>query len=233
MARARLVRFSRLSALALVLALLAAAHLGAATVAERLAQYGPAARQRLRPHFASHGVTYPPRRVTLVGIKRDARLHLYAGGSETAQKFIRSYPILAASGVLGPKLRQGDEQVPEGLYRIELLNPNSRFHLSLRLNYPNEFDRRMARAEGRSRLGGDIMIHGNQVSIGCLAMGDLAAEELFVLVADTGLEHVRVIVTPTDLRHSPPPANPWLPGWTVTLYRQIREALAALPEPDP
>ena len=69
------------------------------------------------------------------------------------------YPILAASGVLGPKLREGDKQVPEGIYGAEALNPNSKFHLSIRLNYPNTFDRRMAQSDGRTQLGGDIMIH--------------------------------------------------------------------------
>jgi murein L,D-transpeptidase YafK len=145
---------------------------------------------------------------------------------------VRSYPIRAASGVLGPKLRQGDRQVPEGLYRIELLNPNSRFHVSLRVNYPNQFDRRMAVSEGRARLGGDIMIHGNRVSIGCLAMGDAAAEDLFVLAADTGLQRIDVILAPVDLRYRPRPATPDLPGWISTLYADIRAALAALPAPD-
>ena len=51
------------------------------------------------------------------------------------------YPVLGASGVLGPKLKEGDRQVPEGVYRVPELNPNSDFHLSLRLDYPNEFDR--------------------------------------------------------------------------------------------
>ena len=203
----------------------------AATVADRLEQYGAEARRRLRPHFTGQGLSYPPSRVTLVGVKSDALLHLYAAGAGSPARWVRSYPILAASGALGPKLREGDLQVPEGLYRIELLNPNSRFHLSLRLDYPNGFDRRMARADGRSRLGGDIMIHGNRVSIGCLAMGDPAAEELFVLAADTGLDRVRVILTPTDMRHTEPPQDASLPAWTPTLYREIRTALDELPEP--
>lgn len=133
--------------------------------------------------------------------------------------------------MLGPKLRAGDLQVPEGLYRVELLNPNSRFHLSLRLDYPNAFDRRRARADGRTRLGGDIMIHGNAVSIGCLAMGDPAAEDLFVLAADTGIGHVSVIVAPTDLRVRAAPRDPTLPPWVDQLYARIRTALDELPRP--
>jgi murein L,D-transpeptidase YafK len=66
-----------------------------------------------------------------------------------------------ASGGLGPKLGAGDRQGPERIYAIESLNPNSLFHLSMRLNYPNEFDQMRAKQDGRSDLGGDIMIHGS------------------------------------------------------------------------
>lgn len=88
---------------------------------------------------------------------------------------IKSYPILAASGSIGPKLRESDMQVPEGVYQIESLNPNSQFHLSLRVNYPNEFDREQARIDGRAQLGGDIMIHGSQF---WLAVWQLAIKQL-------------------------------------------------------
>jgi hypothetical protein len=217
----------------LPLLLLAAAAASGATVAERMALYGPDARARLRPSFAAAGVPYPPARLVLVGLKEEGRLELYAQGPTGGPRFLTSYPVLAASGDLGPKLRQGDAQVPEGLYRVELLNPNSRFHLSLRLSYPNAFDRRMAREDGRRNLGGDIMIHGNSVSIGCLAMGDAAAEDLFVLAADTGLARLDVILAPRDLRRHEAPRSPALPSWAPELYAQVREELLALPLPVP
>jgi hypothetical protein len=207
----------------------AAALLAPATVASRVAEYGPAARTRLAPAFARAGVAYPPRAVTLVGLKDEARLDVYAGSRRDAQAFVTSYPILAASGGPGPKLREGDGQVPEGVYRIESLNPNSRFHLGLRVAYPNADDRRRAAADGRRRLGGDIMIHGNAVSIGCLAMGDIVAEELFVLAADTGLAGIAVILAPHDLRRRPAPASAGLPSWVPNRYADIRTALSALP----
>ena len=150
-----------------------------ATVADRLEQYSTPVQQRLLPYFQAAQVSYPPKVLVLVGLKQERRLEVYAGDDDDALRFIRSYPVLAASGVLGPKLREGDHQVPEGLYRIDGLNPNSRFHLSLKVSYPNEFDRRIAADEGRSDLGGDIFIHGQAVSVGCLAMGDTVAEELF------------------------------------------------------
>src|SRR5204863_2399447 len=103
------------------------------TVAQRLQQYGGAARWRMSPYFAEANVSYPPRRVVLAGLKAEHELQLYAAGADGAERFIRSYSILAASGMPGPKLREGDLQVPEGIYPIELLNPNSLYHLSLRL----------------------------------------------------------------------------------------------------
>ena len=89
-------------------------------------------------------------------------------------------------GASGPKIQRGDKQVPEGVYGISYLNPNSAYHLSLGVNYPNAFDREMAAKDGRKNLGGDIMIHGKNVSSGCLAVGDEPAEELFVLAAEVG-----------------------------------------------
>ncbi|HSA60443.1 MAG TPA: L,D-transpeptidase family protein, partial [bacterium] len=128
----------------------------------------------------------------------------------------------------GPKLREGDGQVPEGVYGVNALNPNSLFHLSIRLNYPNADDRARAREDGRANLGGDIMIHGSAVSIGCLAVGDEAAEELFVIAALTGLENVKVILSPVDLRSRSLGGNA-SPVWTTNLYSKIRKELGNYP----
>lgn len=202
---------------------------GRATVDERVDEYGAAARKRLRPHFERARVPYPPSRFALVGLKAEKRLELYAAGDADEFRLIRAYPILAASGVAGPKLREGDNQVPEGVYRIESLNPNSRYHLSLRLNYPNPTDRERAAIDGRTDLGGDIMIHGSDVSSGCLAMGDPAAEELFVLAADAGWSSAKVVMAPFDLRERPPPVDSVSVPWAAELYAEIGEALGPFP----
>lgn len=201
-----------------------------ATIPERLEQYGPEARTRWKPYFDRAGVTYPPTKVVLVGLKQEKQLEVYATSDAAAPRLIRAFPILAASGSLGPKLRQGDMQVPEGLYRIESLNPNSAYHLSLRVNYPNAADREQARIDGRKNLGGDIMIHGNRVSIGCLAMGDSAAEDLFTLAADTKLSKIEVILAPVDFRVSTLPAHydATLPAWIKSLYQEIGLQLSRL-----
>jgi hypothetical protein len=203
------------------------------SVADRLAEFGPAARARLNPSFAQAGVTYPPESVKLVVLKNEKLLQVYAG-AKGQMRFICSSPVRAASGELGPKLREGDRQVPEGIYAIESLNPNSAYHVSLRLDYPNRFDQAQSRKDGREHLGGDIMIHGKTVSIGCVAVGDEAAEEIFTLAADTGLKNLRVICSPVDFRRGTAvPASTKLPPWSHELYTVIQAELAALPEPNP
>jgi hypothetical protein len=206
---------------------------GRKTVEQCVAEYGAVVDARLGPAFGHQNVSYPPGRVTLVVLKDERTVELHAASAKGSYRLIRRYPILAASGTIGPKLREGDSQVPEGIYRIESLNPNSQFHLSLRLNYPNEFDRQQAREERRANLGGDIMIHGGAASIGCLAMGDEAAEDLFVLAARTGLSNVTVVIAPVDFRqHGFPEEARGLPAWTEQLYARIREILRAYPNVD-
>lgn len=204
----------------------------AATIADRLDQYGNAARTRLDPYFAKHGIAYPPEKLVFIGLKEEKVLQIYAKYATNDFKFVREYPIQAASGVAGPKLREGDKQVPEGVYPIELLNPNSSYHLSMRIGYPNTFDREQALSESRTNLGGDIMIHGKAKSIGCLAMGDEAAEDLFVLAADTGISNITVILSPVDFRAGKVlPEDAKLTSWSRQLHEQIRSRLAEFPLP--
>jgi L,D-transpeptidase catalytic domain len=193
---------------------------------------GPHVERRLRPAFERAGISWPPEQLTLLALKEEKRLEIYAADDSHGPRFVLSYPILAASGIVGPKLREGDKQVPEGFYRIELLNPNSRYHLSLRVNYPNAADIEQAGRDGRdlSMLGGDIMIHGGAESVGCIAIGDPGIEELFIMVARTGLDTVRLIIAPRDLRqqrmHTAPEDGPL---WTRELHDQLRRQIARLP----
>ncbi len=88
-----------------------------------------------------------------------------------------TFPICHASGVLGPKIKQGDRQVPEGFYEVKVFNPASSYHLSLGLNYPNKRDEII----NKPPRGGDIYIHGKCASIGCLAMEDAPIEEIYCI----------------------------------------------------
>jgi hypothetical protein len=182
----------------------------------------------LNLYFAKAKVSYPPREVIFIALKQEKRLELWARDSGEF-RFIRDYYIQAASGVAGPKLRQGDRQVPEGIYRIVKLNPNSHYHLSMKLNYPNEFDLLHARQDGRTAPGSNILIHGKAVSIGCLAMGDEAIEELFVLTEHVGVENVKVVIAPHDPRAYPLKTDSKaLPEWTPELYAIISREIKAL-----
>lgn len=201
------------------------------TVETRLTQFGPQVAARLAPAFSQAGISYPPSEVAFLAFKDSRQLALYARNTTNAPwQWIKNYAVLGASGQLGPKLKEGDYQVPEGLYTAEFLNPNSRFHVSIRLNYPNAFDQRMAQADARVNLGGDIMIHGSKASVGCLAMGDDAAEELFTLAALAGKARVKIIVSPTDFRQNAAGHNLAVqPPWVPALYQTIAAALGEFP----
>lgn len=199
---------------------------GLYTIEDRVAMYQEKVADRLSSKFIAAGIPYPPLETTFVAFKDSRRLEIYSRSAPNQSwKLVHTYSILAASGQPGPKLAEGDKQVPEGFYRAESLNPNSRYHLAIRLNYPNEFDRLMATADQRTNLGGDIMIHGNIFSVGCLAMGDDAAEDLFVLAALTKPRNVSVIISPTDFRIPPGEFSVASPAWSGKLYESIKAEL--------
>jgi hypothetical protein len=190
---------------------------------EVLRDIGPGCRARLRDAASSVGLPYPPSRLTIVGLKEEKALEVW-GPSGSGWTLMRTYAVLAASGGVGPKLREGDLQVPEGVYRLIGFNPRSSYHLSIRVDYPNADDRAAARIDGRTNLGGDIFIHGKAVSIGCLALGDAAIEEVYTFVADVGLARSRLLLVP----NAAPQAAPGSPAWVARLYERLRNELRAV-----
>ena len=126
-----------------------------------------------------------------------------------------SYPIAAASGDLGPKKREGDRQVPEGFYFVKptQMNPQSRFHLAFNIGYPNNFDR------AHERTGSAIMVHGSDVSIGCLAMTDAKVEEIYTIANsafDGGQPFFRIHLFPfrmTKEKMAEQADSEWHPFW--------------------
>jgi len=135
--------------------------------------------------------------------------------SETEYKHLKDYNICAYSGDLGPKLKEGDNQSPEGFYKVKKhhLNPNSKFHLSFNLGYPNKYDR------AHDRTGSFLMVHGNCVSIGCYAMTDDKIEEIYELVEsalDKGKQYVQVHAYPfrmTEENMALYSENEWYDFW--------------------
>jgi murein L,D-transpeptidase YafK len=193
----------------------------ARTVDDVVKNYKDRVEAKLEPRFRYFEAAWPPKEIVLLAIKESRNLELWAKDGER-WVHVYNYPIRALSGVLGPKLKQGDKQVPEGFYRIDRLNPNSNFHLSMELNYPNLYDRIQAGRDDRDNLGGDIYIHGNEVSTGCLAMGDSAIEDLFVLTALVGIGNTQVIIAPKDFRAQPVERlGENVPDWVLELHQGI------------
>jgi len=197
---------------------------------DAIEKFKPKVVASLKSFCREKNISYPPGHLFLVGLKEEKELRIYATDSDNdSAKLIHTYEILAASGEAGPKLKQGDWQVPEGFYKIDSFNPNSLYHLSLRVNYPNKEDRAHAENEKRTKLGGDIMIHGSNASVGCLAMGDDAIEEIYVLVSDVGRENVDVLLAPCNLAKSKPKIKMTeQPAWLSDLYKRLTEALTNL-----
>ena len=145
---------------------------------ERVEAAFAAHRDDVAQTFRGAGAAWPPSGLFLRAYKHEGRLELWAKEAKGAERvLVRTCPVCAKSGGLGPKAVSGDLQVPEGVYRIDRFNPRSRYHLSLGLDYPNAVDR--ARAAGRPP-GSDIFIHGDCVTIGCLPIEDGPIEWLSV-----------------------------------------------------
>jgi len=195
--------------------------MGKQTVTEVIKKLEVKVTEELSPLFHSKGINFPPKNLSLIAFKDSKILEVWASNEDKSFKFITSYNVKAASGILGPKLIEGDKQVPEGLYKIESFNPNSSYHLSMKLNYPNAFDLLHAKNEGRSSPGTNIFIHGRSASIGCLAMGDPVIENLFYLVHATGRSNTRVIISPKNPSVSELSIPNGSPEWVGELYKDI------------
>ena len=158
-------------------------------------------------------------------IKEDYEFELWVQEADKNWHCIKTYEIAGMSGDLGPKTKEGDEQAPEGFYRVvpSAMNPRSSYHLSFNIGYPNSYDRSLG------RTGSYIMVYGSDVSIGCFAMTDPIIEEIYTLVNEAfkaGVTNVPVQVYPfrmTDERMAEEAQNKhyefWqhlLPGWQYT-----------------
>ena len=132
------------------------------------------------------------------GTEGHGELRAYLRGEDERFALFDSWDICTWSGTLGPKLREGDGQSPEGFYYVTpgALNPNSSYHLSFNLGFPNAYDRALG------RTGSFLMVHGDCVSVGCYAMTDAGIEEIYALVERAfagGQPGVRVHVFPFPL----------------------------------
>jgi murein L,D-transpeptidase YafK len=169
---------------------------------------------RLDERLAAHGVKLGVP-VVLRIFKLDSELELWV---EKDGRFVRfaTYPICLWSGRLGPKLKEGDKQAPEGFYTVasDQLNPDSRWHRAFNLGFPNAFDR------SQGRYGSFLMVHGGCSSIGCYAMTDPVVDELWQFVTaalEQGQARVPVHVFPfrmTDRNLAARKGQRWGSFWT-------------------
>ena len=154
----------------------------------------------LQQRFKEKGVAYPPSAILLRAFKKEAALELWATDAEDKPYvLVHEYRICTSSGTLGPKRRFGDEQVPEGFYELDWFNPQSNFFLSLHISYPNAADRILG---SRQNLGGDIFLHGNCASIGCIPITDEGIKEVYwlaVLVHNQSQRHLPIQIFPARL----------------------------------
>ena len=146
--------------------------------------------------------------------KLESELEIWMQKDGRYRKFA-TYPICLWSGRVGPKLREGDRQAPEGFYAVtkEELNPNSRWHRSFSLGFPNAFDRALG------RTGSFIMVHGGCQSVGCFAMTNDVVDEIWRLVTaalDQGQPAFNVQVFPfrmSEKNLGGGKGDPWSPCW--------------------
>lgn len=150
--------------------------------------------------------------------KESSELELWLrAGKDDRWKRFRTYPVACFSGGLGPKMREGDMQAPEGFYSVtrQQLNPASSYHLSFNIGYPNLYDRQ------HQRTGSLIMVHGGVCSVGCFAMTDAVIEEIYLVVsaalkADDSIVPLHVFpfrMTGDRMRQAQNDASPHLAFW--------------------
>lgn len=151
----------------------------------------------LEKQFRAKGLAWPAKYLYIRSFKFDGQLEVWVKNDRRdAFKLFKTYKVCAMAGTLGPKRMQGDYQVPEGFYYINEFNPNSNYHLSLGLNYPNQSDKVLSDS---LRPGGDIYIHGSCVTVGCIPLTDEYIDEVYILAAyakNAGQDYIPVHIYP-------------------------------------
>lgn len=182
----------------------------------------------IRKQFEKKGLQWPAKYIYIRSFKFDSQLEVWVKNklSEEYQLF-KTYKVCAMAGSLGPKRMQGDYQVPEGFYYINEFKPNSVYHLSLGLNYPNASDKMLSDS---LYPGGDIYIHGSCVTEGCIPITNDQIEDLYVITSYAramGQEFIPVHIFPINFNK--PASVTYLDRFMQTYksYRPLVENLKA------
>jgi murein L,D-transpeptidase YafK len=149
--------------------------------------------------------------------KEESELEVWKQRTDGRYYHLKTYPICNWSGGLGPKVKQGDKQAPEGFYDVprSQMNPNSQFHLAFNTGFPNAYDR------ANKRTGDFLMVHGKCKSAGCYAMTDALIEEIYALARESfigGQDTIPFHAFPfrmTDANMERHKTSEWMPFWQM------------------
>jgi murein L,D-transpeptidase YafK len=131
--------------------------------------------------LSSKGINTTNFEVFFRAFKKEQKFEMWAKNKgENTFKLLKIYDFCASTGILGPKRRSGDRQMPEGFYTVDAFNPTSNYYLSFRVSYPNASDKKFA---DQLNPGDNIFVHGSCISIGCIPVGDENIKEIYLLTA--------------------------------------------------
>lgn len=154
----------------------------------------------IRARLSTLGIDTASLKIFIRAFKQEGQLEVWVKSDKNpAFQLYQSYAICSSSGTLGPKRCQGDGQVPEGFYHVNVFNPYSSYYLSLGVSYPNASDRIFA---CKRDAGGAIMIHGDCVTIGCIPLTDDKIMEVYVLAVEArnaGQQTIPIHIFPAKL----------------------------------
>ena len=184
--------------------------------------------KNIESNLKNIGLDTFPDNISLIGLKEEELLQLYTTTS-SGNHLVKQYPFTAFSSKLGPKLKEGDKQIPEGIYKVEHLNPNSSYYLSLKVSYPNEFDISKSKLDDIGDIGSDIFIHGKSATVGCIPIGDEAIEEVFIMAQHAFHNEIKVVISPRDFRTQTLYPEIDNINWEVELYDSIKSQLIQFP----
>jgi murein L,D-transpeptidase YafK len=154
----------------------------------------------VKKYFKDNGLSYQGFSLFLRGFKKEQKLEVWIREKNALSfSLLHTYDFCSTSGTLGPKRKEGDLQIPEGIYHINHFNPLSNFYLSLGVSYPNASDKILS---DKKSPGGLIYVHGNCVTVGCIPITDEKIKELYVLAVEAcnnGQKQIPIHIFPSRL----------------------------------
>jgi murein L,D-transpeptidase YafK len=157
----------------------------------------------VKGYFHKQNLDYKGFHLFLRAFKKEKMLEAWVKDSnQKTYTLLNTYTFCSSSGTLGPKRKEGDLQIPEGIYYVNHFNPQSNFHLSLGISYPNGSDRILSDPQ---HPGSAIYVHGNCVTIGCIPITDEKIKELYILAVEArnnGQQKIPVHIYPCRLNEA-------------------------------